>query len=133
MKSNSELRSLANLAKQRMRQGNYKTLATTVNPNSTKSRASSYFICNARALRKVAKKAEIITLNKDDSEFEAKVIDMLNCQDILFNPIGQLVDTKLFASMTQTQKELYVLTLADKFNTIKEKYYMDNTNMCNIA
>ena len=133
MKSTSELRSLANLAKQRMRQGNYKTYATNNNQNNSKFRASSYFICNARALRKVGKKAEIVILNNDDSEFESRVINMLAHEDILCNPIGQLVDTKLFASMTETQKELYILTLADKFNKIKEKYYMQNNEMCNIA
>ncbi len=123
MRSNSELRNLANLAKQRMKMGNYDAI-NVGKGGAFKNKASSYFICNARALRKVGQKAEIITItDAEDKDFVSKVHSILSEQGVVCNPIGRLVDKKLFSTMSEYERELYILTLSDKFNKIKDDYY----------
>ena len=134
MKSNSELRNLANLAKQRMKMGKYNNPPTEQKQGGHRSKASSYFICNARALRKVGKKAEFVVINQnEDKELVSKVYSILSEPEIVYNPIGRLVDKKLFSTMSEYEKELYILTLADKFNKIKDDYYSTNVEIVHSA
>ena len=118
---NSNLKSLASLAKQRMKQGNYtKELAKNI---ISKTRASAYFYKNAMAIRRKGLKAEFVTIDLSDDKFEKKVYNMLANNDTLYNPIGKLVDKSYYNSLDEFQKQHYILTLCDKYNQVKEKYF----------
>lgn len=124
MQKVSSIRMLANLAKQRMKMGNYKEIVATPKDSFTSAvSASTYFLCNARALRKEYVKAEIVTLQNNDKDFETKVVNILKNGDMLFNPIGQLVDNQEFSKMNEYQKQQYVLSLCEKYNRVKQDYY----------
>ena len=114
MKSN-ELKFLANLAKQRLMNKNY-----TAEVESKKNKASSYFIQNARALKKLKAETSYITIkNEEDSEFVESVRKIL--EEDCYNPLGKLCDTNYFDSLDDSQKEFYILNLSDKYNRVKNE------------
>ena len=118
---NNNLKNLANLAKQRLKQGNYtKEMAKSV---ISKTRASSYFYKNAMAIRRKGLKAEFITIDLSDDKFERKVINMLSNNEMLYNPIGKLVDKSYYNSLDEFEKQHYILTLCDKYNQAREKFF----------
>ena len=118
---NNNLKNLANLAKQRLKQGNYtKEMAKTI---MSKTRASAYFYKNAMAIRKKGLKAEFVTIDLSDDKFEKRVCNMLANNELLYNPIGKLVDKNYYNSLNEFEKQHYILTLCDKYNQVREKYF----------
>lgn len=118
---NNNLKSLANLAKQRLKQGTYnKEMAKTI---INKTKASAYFYKNAMAIRKKGLKAEFITIDLSDEKFEKRVFNLLTNNDLLCNPIGKLVDKNIYESLDDYEKQHYILSLCDKYNKVKEKFY----------
>lgn len=114
MKSN-ELKFLANLAKQRLINKNY-----TVEAESKRNKASSYFIQNARALKKLKAETSYVTIkNEEDSEFVESVKRLL--EEDCYNPLGKLCDNNYFQSLDERQKEFYILNLSDKYNRVKNE------------
>ena len=47
---------------------------------------------------------------------------LLNNSDLLYNPIGKLVDKNYYYSLNEHEKQHYILSLCDKYNQAKEKY-----------
>lgn len=118
---NNNLKSLANMAKQRLKNGKYtKDVKKEV---ITKTRASSYFYRNAMALRRKGLKAEFITIDLKDEKFEKKVFNLLSEDTLICNPIGKLVDKSYYNTLNESEKQQYILCLCDKYNLVKEKYY----------
>ena len=110
---NNELKFLANLAKQRLMNKNY-----TADLEPKKNKASSYFIQNARALKKLKAETSYVTIkSEEDVEFVESVRKIL--EEDCYNPLGKLCDTKYFDSLDESQKEFYILTLSDKYNRVK--------------
>ena len=71
---NNQLKFLANLAKQRLKNQNYSDT-----PVITKNRVSNYFIQNALALRKLKAETSFVTIkDKEDIEFIEKVNKLNN-------------------------------------------------------
>ncbi len=117
--SNNELKKLANLAKQRLKNANYSN--KTSNPYT---KNNNYFIKNVSAMRKLSGNCEFVTLTDvEDLQFLKKVYSMLNNSEEVYNPIGRLVDKEYYNSLTTTEKQFYVLSIADKYNAAKEKFY----------
>ena len=117
----NNLKSLANMAKQRLKNGSYtKEMAKTV---ISKTRASAYFYKNAMAIRKKGLKAEFVTIDLKDDKFERRVFNLLDNNDLLCNPIGKLVDKNYYNSLNEYEKQFYILSLCDKYNQAKSKYY----------
>ena len=109
------------MAKQRLKNGSYtKEMAKSV---ISKTRASAYFYKNAMAIRKKGLKAEFVTIDIKDDKFEKRVFNMLNSCDLLCNPIGKLVDKNYYNSLNEYEKQFYILSLCDKYNKAKDKYY----------
>lgn len=118
---NNNLKSLANLAKQRLKEGNYsKEMARSI---INKTRASAYFYKNAMALRKKGLKAEFVTIDLSDEKFERKVFNLLCNNELLCNPIGKLVDKEVYNGLNEYEKQHYILSLCDKYNKVREKYF----------
>ena len=128
MKQLSQLRQLANLAKQRMRDGNYKELVNQPkNSFSGAVTASKYFICNARALKKEYIKPEIVLIDLQNKDFEDRVINLIKSNDNLFNPLGILADENAMISMDELTKQQYILKLSEDYLKIKEQYLNSKT------
>lgn len=122
----SELKNLANIAKQRMRSANYKSPSVKYSYNKT----NNYFLKNISAMRKLSGNCEFVTLtDSEDLAFLKKVFSMLNNNEEVYNPIGRLLDKEYFSSLSGLEKQVYVFTLADKYNHAKEKYLSQNSKV----
>ena len=118
----NNLKSLANMAKQRLKNGNYsKDMARSL---MNKAKASAYFYKNAISLRKKGMTAEFVTIDLTDEKFEKKVFTMLNNSELLCNPIGKLIDKDYYKTLNDYEQQNYILSLCDKYNKVKEKYYV---------
>ncbi len=118
--SSSELKSLALLAKQRLRDSNYQN---NQNKNAYSNR-NSYFIKNVSAMKKLSGRCEFVTITDvEDLQFLKKVYSILNSNEDVYNPIGRLVDKDYFDTLNETERQTYVFKIADRYNLAKEKYY----------
>lgn len=118
---NNNLKSLANMAKQRLKNGSYtKDMAKTI---INKTRASAYFYKNAMALKKKGLKAEFVTIDLKDEKFERKVFTLLTNTELLCNPIGKLIDRDYYNTLNDYEQQNYILSLCEKYNKAKDKYY----------
>lgn len=110
---NTELKFLANLAKQRLMNKDYSAQAT-----KTRNQASNYFIQNARALKKLKAETNYVTIKREeDIEFIEKVRKLI--ADDCYNPLGILCDNSYFDTLDASQKQFYILTLSEKYNRVK--------------
>lgn len=116
--SSSELKNLASLAKQRLRNANYtKTIANNYNKHN------SYFIKNISSMKKNSGSCEFVTISDvEDLQFLKKVFSMLNGNEEVYNPIGRLVDKNYYETLNETEKQFYVLRLSERYNSAKIKY-----------
>lgn len=129
MKRTTELKNLANAAKQRLKSGNY-SQEVIKNAERNKAKASDYFYQNALALKREKFIAKFVTITNDyDDAFIKKVYAMLDANDLLCNPIGRLVDKKYFDALNEFEKQHYILTLCEKYNRIKEEYFETYTKI----
>ncbi len=112
---NTQLKFLANLAKQRLINKDYSDVQ-----KQNRNKASSYFIQNARALQKLKAETNYITIkNEEDTEFIESVKRLL--EEDCYNPLGRLCDYKYFETLNEQQKEFYILNLSDKYTKVKNE------------
>lgn len=117
----SNLKSMASIAKERLKRGMY-TNAEKIKAKNAMN-VNSYFIKNLSALKKMNCQAEFKTISDEfEPEFVSKVYKILECGYDVYNPIGRLVDTKVYNTLNDIEKQSYILTLADKYNKIKNMY-----------
>ena len=120
----SNLKSLASMAKQRLKNGNYsKEVIRSAEKN--KAKASDYFYQNMLSMKKKNYVAEFVKINpSDDQKLIRKIIGILDNDECMFNPIGRLVDNEYFNKLNDIEKQHYILKLCDKYNKIKDEYYL---------
>lgn len=112
---NNELKFLANLAKQRLMNKDYKEP-----PIRVRNKASSYFIQNALALKRIKAETNYVTIqDKEDIEFIDKVRDLI--AEDCYNPLGRLCDNEYFQSLNEFEKECYILNLSDKYTKVRNQ------------
>ena len=108
---NNNLKNMASLAKQRLKEGHYtKEMAKTI---ISKTKASAYFYKNAMAISKKGLKAEFVTIDLQDDKFEKKVYGLLSSTELLCNPIGKLIDKAYYQTLNEYEKQYYILNLCD--------------------
>ena len=118
---NNNLKSMASIAKERLRKGLY-TNAEKIKAKNAMN-VNSYFIKNFNSMKKLNSQIEFVTItNEIDEQFVNKVYSILNSDIDIYNPIGRLVDADVFNKLSDIEKQSYVLNLADKYNKIKEEY-----------
>ncbi len=119
-KRNNQLKMLANIAKQRLMKGEYKE---SEEKQTFVPKVSSYFIKNASAMKKITAKIEYVKISgKIDNEFEERVRDLLETDYYSLNPFSKLIDIELYNSLNDIEKQSYMLSLAEKYNDVRQKY-----------
>lgn len=110
---NTRLKFLASLAKQRLLNKDYDN---TINQN--KNKASSYFLENARALKRLKAETNYVTIkNEEELEFVEHVKELLKQE--CYNPLKKLTDDTYFESLNEFEKEFYILNLSEKYIKVK--------------
>ncbi len=104
MKENSELKKLAQSAKNRLKKGYWQG-------------ASPEEIVPTRAESEIGYAAE--------EEMYAKVREMLTADECVMDPIGRLIDRSRYQQMTQPERDSYVLELAKIYARLKERFYRE--------
>lgn len=106
IKENSELKRLAQSAKNRLKKGYWQGCAAE---ESVPSRTRSGLGYAA------------------EEELYAKVREMLSVDECVLDPIGRLIDKKRFDCMTFSEKNRYVLELAKTYARLKDRYYREKS------
>ena len=117
--ASNELKSLAMIAKQRLRNASYGTKNKYEYNNK-----NNYFVKNVAAMKKLSGKCEFVTITDvEDLHFLKKVYSMLNNNEEIYNPIGRLIDKEYYNTLSKYEQQLYVFQIAEKYANAKEKYY----------
>ena len=113
------LRALANLAKQRMLNKDYKE--NIAEDKLFKNKVSAYFLENAKAMKKLTAETKFVSIsNKEDEEFVRKVVSILMKNEL--RSLGELTDKNYYNYLNDREKQLYMLRLSEKVTKIKEEY-----------
>ncbi len=110
LQQSGELKKRARLAKQRLKMGYW--------DQEEKNRS------NQASARTVVMGE---THTASDEKMYRKVCEMLEKDDTILNPIGQLIDEGVYSSLDSTGKQRYILELSNKFRELKERYYKERT------
>ena len=117
----SNLKSMATLAKERLKRGNYTNAEKAKAKNAMN--INSYFLKNFNSIQKLKSKVEFVSISSEiEDSFVNKVNQILSSQTEVYNPIGQLVDKAIYDNLSEVEKQFYVLTIVDKFNKVKQNY-----------
>ena len=112
---NTQLKFLASLAKQRLMNKDYSQVVS-----QNKNKASSYFLENAKALKRLKAETNFVTIkNEEDLEFVETVKKLIESD--CYNPLKKLTDDKYFATLNEFEKEFYILNLSEKYNKVKNE------------
>ena len=104
MKNNSELKKLAQSAKNRMKNGYWQ--GATIDP--------------ASPIREEGSIGYAV-----EEEMYAKVREMLKTDECVIDPIGQLMDHRVYDKMSSTARIRYVLELSKIYVRLKERFYRE--------
>lgn len=120
-KNNNQLKMLANLAKQRLLNKEYEN----PEPKSVFNKnASSYFLKNAKALKKLTAQTEFLIISdKEDEKFVKKVYSILESSECTFNILSKLIDKDYYKTLNEIEKQQYMLNVSDRYNKVKEEYF----------
>lgn len=103
--SNNTLKLLAQKAKKRL-----STAGQTISQKQTTAYLSQSTYAIVANLQNI----------KEDPLYD-KVKKLLEREDI-FNPIAELTDHKIFDSLSQVEKERYVIDISKRYNELKEHF-----------
>lgn len=106
MKNDGELKKLAQSAKNRMKSGYWQGAGTYPSSSVKEERTIGYAI---------------------EEELYAKVREMLFENECVIDPIGRLMDQKVYEKMSPTARIGYVLELSKVYVRLKERFYREKS------
>lgn len=132
-KNYSELKKRALLAKQRLKMGYWQQLMQEREQMLKKVGKTDY---NKKLISEVQRAeinrdANIIInnplVNRDEMLYK-KVKKILDENEYVSNPIGQLIDKKEFEMLDESGQQRYILELSKKYQELRERYYKERTS-----
>ena len=115
----SEFKKLAIMAKQRLKEGNYKDVK-----NLKSNFLNSYYYKNISSIKKMNAELNFVLINNSDNDnFNKKVFELLSQNEDNFTPIRELCDYSIYSKLNETEKQNYILRLCEKYNKAKELYF----------
>lgn len=126
-KKGTELKKKALLAKQRLKMGYWdnlrrekeKMIETSGNTSDAQKLANEY------AHAKIVRDVNIVVSRRSeeaDEKLYRKVCEILDNDEVIMNPIGQLVDKTEYDRLDDNGKQRYILELSSKFREFQERY-----------
>ena len=64
----------------------------------------------------------VLISNKEDEKLYTKVKEILAENEDIINPIGKLVDSNKYQTLSQMDKERYIFNLAEKYKEMKKRF-----------
>ena len=117
----SEFKKLANMAKQRLKQGDYTDTKRLKN-----NFYNSYYFKNISAIKRLNAELNFVLINDDETKaFNKKVFDLLSKNEDILSPIGKLCDKEIYSKLNEYEKQNYILRLSEKYIKAKELYYKE--------
>ena len=68
-----------------------------------------------------------------EQELYNRVCKLLNSDEIVVNPIQELIDHKYYASLSLEAKQKYVYELSEKFKQMKIRYIKEQEKFANVS
>lgn len=65
--------------------------------------------------------AKIKIISNDDVDFKNKVEFLLSQDDVISNPVSYLIDDKILKSLRDSDRERYLFSTLDKYNSLKNQ------------
>lgn len=123
----SELKKRALLAKQRLKMGYWQKMEREhaeliIRLNGDKGNANQI---TRRQLERDTLMAVDSKKAKEDELFYARVCSILDADEDTTNPIGQLIDKDLYATLDDGGRQRYVLEISKKFKELSARYYLE--------
>lgn len=103
--SNSTLREIAKQAKARLKSGNY-------------------YANQSKRYTELNDCSRLIDINK--------VIEIVESDEIIDNPIQRLIDKKYYESLTDISKQRYILNVAESYLKLKKMYLNSKSKQINL-
>lgn len=135
-KEYSELKKRALLAKQRLKMGYWQQLMQErelmLNKVGKTDRNEKLISEVQRA--EINRDANIIInnplINRDEALYK-KVKKILDENEYVTNPIGQLIDKKEYEKLDSSGQQRYILELSKKYQELRERYYKERSSKIN--
>lgn len=130
-KEMSEIKRRALLAKQRMKMGYWQKMQEERDKLSAETEDSSKLTLASDLRKKEYEIRNKVALGDDfaekDEKMYIKVRDILDRDENVLNPIGQLMDRNAYEEMDEGNRQRYILELSSKFRELRERYYKEKT------
>lgn len=69
-------------------------------------------------------KRDIFGASSDD-ELYKKVVEILSSSEVVLNPISRLIDEAYYNTLSDSERQGYVLNLGKKFEELRNRYYLE--------
>jgi len=68
-----------------------------------------------------------------EQELYERVCKLLSREDVVINPIQELVDTKYYSTLSLEAKQKYIFDLSEKYKEMKLKYEREHEIFANVS
>ena len=128
MKELSEMKKRVLLAKQRLKMGYWNKIEQ--NRNRLNDENHSFEVVRKIVVEQT-KRDERLILERDraveEENLYLKVCKILDENPDEIAPIGRLIDRAVYEKLDEQGKQRYVLSLAEKFRKLSERYYLEKS------
>ncbi len=127
----SEIKRRALLAKQRMKMGYWQKMQEERDRMMTVTADSSKLNLASSVRKREYEIVNKVAMGDDFAEKEeklyVKVREILDRDENVMNPIGQLVDRTVFDKLDEANRQRYILELSAIIRELRERYYKEKT------
>ena len=121
-KENGEIRNLAKLAKNRLRNGFWEEYNSKVKKGVENAKEQGKNTSNVINYYKTVAVREILQSDEKNEEFYQKVKTILDKEGEVSNMIARLCDENLLKSMNFSDKQRYIFEISAKYCECKKRY-----------
>ena len=74
-----------------------------------------------------------ICFGVQEQELYSRVCRLLESDNVVINPIQELMDHKYYSSLSLDAKQKYVFELSEKYKEMKERYIKEHQSLANVS